>query len=104
MSANLGKVQRPKLTMEIGGKIPHMLRQRYLDKIIDEIMPKCASEKEAFEKVWILIFKLSVLITAWIRFHGKRSISGNRKIYDPSHFNDLEFISTEVFCKVTHKV
>ena len=51
ISSNLGKVQRPKLAMEIGGKIPHMLRQRYLDKIIDEIIPKCASEKEAFEKV-----------------------------------------------------
>lgn len=45
------KVKRPKLPMELGGKIPHLLRQRYLDKIIDELTPKCDSEKTAIEKV-----------------------------------------------------
>lgn len=44
------KVVRPKLVMEVGGKVPHMLRQKYLDKIIDELTPKCATEKEAIEK------------------------------------------------------
>ena len=55
MPGNRGKVQRPKLVMEVGGKIPHMLRQRYLDKMIDELIPKCSQESEAFEKVRITI-------------------------------------------------
>ena len=49
--SSTGKAQRPKLVMEVGGKGPHLLRQRYLDKIIDELIPKCESEKEAIEKV-----------------------------------------------------
>ncbi|XP_066933708.1 RNA exonuclease 1 homolog isoform X2 [Clytia hemisphaerica] len=48
--SSTGKVQRPKLVMEVGGKVPHLLRQRYLDKIIDELVAKCESEKEAIEK------------------------------------------------------
>lgn len=44
------KVKRPKLPIEIGGKLPHLLRQRFLDKIIDEFMPKCKSEAVACEK------------------------------------------------------
>lgn len=47
------KVKRPKLPIEIGGKLPHLLRQRFLDKIIDEFMPKCKSEAVACEEVLV---------------------------------------------------
>ena len=45
------KMKRPKIAMEYGSKVPHVLRQRYLDKIIDEYIPKCESEKVSCEKV-----------------------------------------------------
>ena len=45
------KFVRPKLSVEYNSKIPHVLRQRYLDKIIDEFLPKCKSESEACEEV-----------------------------------------------------
>ena len=45
------KMNRPKIPMEMGGKVAHNLRQKYLDKMIDELIPKCASEEEAYEKV-----------------------------------------------------
>ena len=45
------KFMRPKLAVEYNSKIPHALRQRYLDKIIDEFLPKCKSKSEACEEV-----------------------------------------------------
>ena len=45
------QVKRPRLPLETGGKVPHLLRQKYLDKIIDELLPKCRSEMQAIEKV-----------------------------------------------------
>ncbi|XP_047123863.1 RNA exonuclease 1 homolog isoform X1 [Hydra vulgaris] len=41
---------RPKLKVEYGSKIAHNLRQLYLNKIIDEFIPKCQSEADACEK------------------------------------------------------
>lgn len=39
--------------MEYGAKVPQNQRQRYLDRIIDEYLRICPTEKEAFEKVTV---------------------------------------------------
>jgi len=49
-NATTGPYVRPKLPMEYNSKIPHMLRQRYLDKIMEEYIPKCESEEVGCEK------------------------------------------------------
>ena len=40
--------------MEYGAKVPQSQRQRYLDRIVDEYLRLCSTEKEAFEKVILL--------------------------------------------------
>lgn len=46
-----GSLPRPRIPVEYGAKVPQSQRQRYLDRIVDEYLRICRSEKEAFEKV-----------------------------------------------------
>lgn len=45
-----GSLPRPRIPVEYGAKVPQSQRQRYLDRIVDEYLRICSSEKEAFEK------------------------------------------------------
>eukprot|EP00794_Sanderia_malayensis_P007732 gene7732-8572_t len=44
------ELTRPRIPVHFGSKVPQVLRQRYLDKIIDEYTEKCSSLQEAFDK------------------------------------------------------
>ena len=48
-----GSLPRPRIPVEYGAKVPQSQRQRYLDRIVDEYLRICSTEKEAFEKVMI---------------------------------------------------
>ena len=43
--------KRPKIPVEFGSKVPHNIRQKYLDRIIDEYTPKLQSLQEVYDKV-----------------------------------------------------
>lgn len=45
-----GSLPRPRIPLEYGSKVPQNQRQRYLDRIIDEYLRLCPTQKEAFEK------------------------------------------------------
>ena len=47
----VAKTPRPKIPIEYGAKVPQNVRQKYLDKFIDELLPKMETEQEAFDKV-----------------------------------------------------
>ena len=49
-----GSLPRPRIPVEYGAKVPQSQRQRYLDRIVDEYLRLCSTEKEAFEKVILL--------------------------------------------------
>jgi len=49
-TAPAGSLPRPRIPVEYGAKVPQNQRQRYLDRIIDEYLRICPTEKEAFEK------------------------------------------------------
>ena len=48
---------RPQIPVEFGSKVPQVIRQRYLNKIIDEYTPKIKSLEEVYSKV---TFTLSI--------------------------------------------
>ena len=48
-----GSLPRPRIPVEYGAKVPQSQRQRYLDRIVDEYLRICSTEKEAFEKVTV---------------------------------------------------
>ena len=50
-SVATGSLPRPRIPVEYGAKVPQNQRQRYLDRIIDEYLRLCSTQKEAFEKV-----------------------------------------------------
>ena len=54
-----GSLPRPRIPVEYGAKVPQSQRQRYLDRIVDEYLRICSTEKEAFEKVTLLKICLS---------------------------------------------
>ena len=43
------------MPLELGSKIPLILRKRYLNNIIDELLKFC-KEEEAFERVIFILF------------------------------------------------
>ncbi|KAL9950803.1 hypothetical protein ACROYT_G043365 [Oculina patagonica] len=45
-----GSLPRPRIPVEYGAKVPQSQRQRYLDRIVDEYLRICSTQKEAFEK------------------------------------------------------
>ena len=47
---------RPQVAVEFGSKVPKVVRQRYLDKIIDEYTPKLQSLQEVYDKVTTIHF------------------------------------------------
>lgn len=47
----VGSLPRPRIPVEYGAKVPQSQRQKYLDRIVDEYLRICSTEKEAFEKV-----------------------------------------------------
>ena len=49
-----GSLPRPRILVEYGAKVPQSQRQRYLDRIVDEYLRICPTEKDAFEKVTLL--------------------------------------------------
>lgn len=49
-----GSLPRPRIPVEYGAKVPQSQRQRYLDRIVDEYLRICSTQKEAFEKVTLL--------------------------------------------------
>ncbi|XP_015779913.1 PREDICTED: uncharacterized protein LOC107357784 [Acropora digitifera] len=49
-SVAAGSLPRPRIPVEYGAKVPQNQRQRYLDRIIDEYLRLCSTQKEAFEK------------------------------------------------------
>ena len=42
---------RPQIAVEFGSKVPKAVRQRYLDKMIDEYTPKLQSLQDVYDKV-----------------------------------------------------
>lgn len=48
---------RPQIPVEFGSKVPQVIRQRYLNKMIDEYTPKIKSLQEAYNRV---TFTLSI--------------------------------------------
>ena len=43
--------RRPRIPVEFGSKVPHVVRQRYLDKIIDEYITKMETLQAVYDKV-----------------------------------------------------
>lgn len=42
---------RPRIRLEYGAKVPQSVRQKYLDKLVDEYLCIYEDQQEAFEKV-----------------------------------------------------
>ena len=43
--------QRPRIRLEYGAKVPQNIRQKYLDKLVDEYLSIYENQQEAFDKV-----------------------------------------------------
>ena len=43
--------KRPRIAVEFGSKVPQVVRQRYLDKMIEEYTDKCKNLQEVYDKV-----------------------------------------------------
>ena len=43
--------QRPRIRLEFGAKVPQTVRQKYLDKLVDEYLCMYEDMQEAFNKV-----------------------------------------------------
>ena len=64
-SVATGSLPRPRIPVEYGAKVPQNQRQRYLDRIIDEYLRLCSSQKEAFEKVDSTVKNKTVELCHW---------------------------------------
>lgn len=47
----LQSLKKPIIPKEFGGKVPTVIRQRYLNLFIEECLKFCSSNQEAIEKV-----------------------------------------------------
>lgn len=60
----LQSLKKPIIPKEFGGKVPTVIRQRYLNLFIEECLKFCSSNQEAIEKVcdsgrwWLAIWGL----------------------------------------------
>lgn len=66
--------KRPRIPVEFGSKVPQVIRQRYLDKIIDEYTAKFPSLQEVYDKVIFSYFlniamSIHVSVTATVLHH-----------------------------------
>ena len=54
---------RPRIRLEYGAKVPQAVRQKYLDKLIDEYLLIYDDQQEAFDKVSLEVssFKMHFL-------------------------------------------
>jgi hypothetical protein len=46
--------QRPRIRLEYGAKVPQNVRQKYLDKLVDEYLCMYEDQQEAFNKVSLI--------------------------------------------------
>ena len=44
-------LQRPRIRLQYGAKVPQSVRQKYLDKLVDEYLCLYENQQEAFDKV-----------------------------------------------------
>lgn len=51
VSVPLEFIKKPVIPKEFGGKVPTVIRQRYLNLFIEECLKFCSSNQEAIEKV-----------------------------------------------------
>ncbi|PNJ03232.1 REXO1 isoform 4, partial [Pongo abelii] len=49
-SPSLQSLKKPIIPKEFGGKVPTVIRQRYLNLFIEECLKFCTSNQEAIEK------------------------------------------------------
>ena len=81
-SAATGSLPRPRIPVEYGAKVPQNQRQRYLDRIIDEYLRLCSTQKEAFEKVdSTVINKIFTVIKSFLRGVMTKLTFGATKIW-----------------------
>ena len=59
--------QRPRIRLEYGAKVPQTIRQKYLDKLVDEYLSMYENQQEAFDKV--SAYCLYYLLSLYYLFH-----------------------------------